>query len=286
MSICYLNGQFLPLEQASVSVMDRGFLFGDGVYEVVPVFAGRPFRLTEHLQRLHYSLAQIELPSPYSDEQWASLFDELIERNGGGDQALYLQLTRGVAPVRAHRFPDEVTPTVFAMTRAIAPAAQQIPAPITAVTAEDIRWARCDIKSTSLLGNVLLTQQAIDADAQEVLLEREGLVWEGGSSNLFAVLDGKLFTPPKCHEILGGITRDLLVELAVAHHLKVVEAPIPTARLADAEELWITSSTREMVAVTELNGRAVANGEIGPIYKQLWAWYCDYRDTYMRPLHN
>lgn len=273
MGTVYLNGRFLPVEQAQVPVMDRGFLFGDGVYEVIPVFGGRCFRLDEHLDRLDYSLGETRIPAPLSRAQWAAVCERLIAEGGGGDQAIYLQITRGVAAQREHRFPETCTPTVFAMSRAIAAPPSTPPEPIAAITVADIRWARCDIKSTALLGNVLMTQQALDAGAREALLVREGCVWEGASSNLFAVHGDVLYTAPKGRHILGGITRDLIVELVRQHGLECREMALPTALIAAASELWISSSTREMVPVTTLDGRTVGAGEIGPVYRRVWGWY-------------
>lgn len=282
MSTVYLNGEFLPLEQARIPVLDRGFLFGDGVYEVIPVFGGQPFRLDEHLGRLSYSLGQCRIREPHTAEQWHSILEQLIAIHGGNDQAIYLQVTRGVAPGREHAFPEGVTPTVFAMSRPIPQPPEQPPAGVQAVVLPDIRWARCDIKSISLLGHVLLTQDAIEAGAREALLVRDGCVWEGASSNLFAVIDDTLITPPKGPYILGGITRDLLVELGRARGLRCEEAAIPEASLRRASELWITSSTREMVPVLQLDGEVVGSGQAGPVFRQLWDLYRDFRASFIR----
>lgn len=276
----YLNGEYLPVERAQVSVMDRGFLFGDGVYEVVPVFGGRCFRIKEHLDRLDHSLRETGIPQPLTHAQWQVVFDTLIAANGGANQAIYLQVTRGPTAVREHKFPEHCTPTVFAMTRALAAMPEQAPAPIAAISMPDIRWDRCDIKSTSLLGSVLMTQQALDAGAREAILLRDGLVLEGASSNVFAVLDGVLYTAPKDHHILAGITRDLIVELVQQRGLVFLEQALPVARLADASEIWISSSTREMVAVTQLDGKPVGNGQPGPVYQQVWDWYRAFRQNF------
>jgi D-alanine transaminase len=276
----YLNGRFLPIEQAQISVMDRGFLFGDGVYEVIPVFGGRCFRLDEHLDRLDYSLRETRIPVPLTRPEWAAICTRLIDAAGGGDQAVYLQISRGPAPQREHRFPGACAPTVFAMTRAIPAPSAPPPAPIAAITVADIRWARCDIKSTALLGNVLMTQQALDAGAQEALLVRDGCVWEGASSNLFAVHGGVLYTAPKGRYILGGITRDLIVELVRQQGLECREEALSTAALAAAGELWISSSTREMVPVTALDGRPVGAGEVGPVFRRVWDWYRAFRQQF------
>jgi D-alanine transaminase len=277
MGTVYLNGRFLPQEQAQISVMDRGFLFGDGIYEVIPVFAGRCFRLTEHLDRLAYSLRETQIAEPLDRAQWQTIFETLIEAYGGGDQAIYLQVTRGVAAAREHKFPADCPPTVFVMSRVLAPVPEQPPAPIAAIAIEDIRWQRCDIKSTSLLGSVLMTQQALNAGAREAILLRDGFVLEGASSNVFAVLDNVLYTAPKDRQILAGITRDLIVELVQQHGLPFREQALPAADLSRVSELWISSSTREMVPIVELDGRSIGGGATGPVFARVWQWYRQFR---------
>ncbi|MFT3929631.1 MAG: D-amino acid aminotransferase [Spongiibacteraceae bacterium] len=277
MGTVYLNGEYLPVEQAKISVMDRGFLFGDGVYEVIPVFGGKPFRVEEHLHRLEYSLRETGIPQPLTSLQWREVFERLISAYGGGDQAIYLQITRGVAPQREHKFPQQCTPTVFAMSRQLAAPPAEIPAPISCISIPDIRWQRCDIKSISLLGSVMMTQQAIAAGASEAILTRDGLVLEGASSNVFAVVDGVLHTAPKSRQILAGITRDLIVELAQQHGLHLREEAVSIDQLHAASEVWISSSTREMVPVATLDGRPLGNGSAGPIFKQVWTWYRAFR---------
>ncbi len=282
MGTVYLNGEYLPLELAKVSVMDRGFLFGDGVYEVIPVFGGKAFRVDEHLQRLDYSLRETGIPQPHTPAQWRALFERLIALTGegGGDQAIYLQITRGVAAQREHKFPQPCVPTVFAMSRVLAAAPAEIPEPIACIAVPDIRWQRCDIKSISLLGSVMLTQQAVAAGAREAILVRDGVVLEGASSNVFAVVDGVLRTAPKDKHILAGITRDLIVELARQHGLDVREEAVTIAQLHAASEVWISSSTREMVPVATLDGRRVGNGGAGPIFKRIWQWYRAFRSKF------
>jgi D-alanine transaminase len=280
----YLNGEYLPVELAKVSVMDRGFLFGDGVYEVIPVFGGKGFRVDEHLRRLDYSLRETGIPQPLTHEQWRAIFTALIafsagEDVNGGDQAIYLQITRGVAAQREHKFPQPCVPTVFAMSRVLAAPPAEIPAPIVCIAVRDIRWQRCDIKSTSLLGGVLLTQQAAMAGAREAILVRDGVVLEGASSNVFAVIDGVLHTAPKSQHILAGITRDLIVELAQQHGLKLREEAVTLEQLRSASEIWISSSTREMVPVATLDSHRVGNGKVGPIFRQVWQWYRAFRST-------
>ncbi|QSA97076.1 D-amino acid aminotransferase [Methylococcus sp. EFPC2] len=263
--IVYLNGEFLPLAQAKISVLDRGFLFGDGVYEVIPVYGGKPFRLAEHLARLNNSLAGLRIVSPLGDAEWEALFARLIE--GEDDQSIYLQITRGAPPKRDHAFPkDPVPPTVFAMCTPIAP----IPAQgVSAITVPDIRWQWCHIKAITLLGNVLLRQQAVEQGCAEAILVRDGYAIEGAASNLFAVVDGILMTPPKGHDILPGITRDLVVEIAHDNGIALEERKIAFDELKRASEVWVTSSTREVLPIVELDGVKVGDGIPGPLWARV-----------------
>jgi len=277
--LVYLNGEFLPLGEAKVSVLDRGFLFGDGVYEVIPVYGGKPLRLAEHLERLGNSLAGIRMTPPLSAEQWEAVFQRLIQ--GEEDQSIYLQVTRGVGARRDHAFPPGVAPTVFALCTPIAP----IPASgVKAITVPDIRWQWCHIKAITLLANVLQRQQAVDEGCAEAILVREGFAIEGAASNLFAVVDGVLLTPPKGHDILPGITRDLVVELAQANAIPLEERKITLAELNRAEEVWVTSSTREVLPIVELDGRAVGSGEPGPIWARMNALYQQRKEQLRRGL--
>ena len=266
--IVYLDGEFLPLSQAKVSVLDRGFLFGDGVYEVMPIYGGKPLRLAEHLRRLADSLAGIRLAAPLSDAQWEAVFQRLIQ--GEEDQSIYLQITRGAGPRRDHAFPRGVAPTVFALCTPISP----IPASgVKAITVPDIRWQWCHIKAITLLANVLQRQQALDEGCAEAILVRDGFALEGAASNLFAVLGGRLLTPPKGNDILPGITRDLVVELAQANAIALEERKIGLDELRRAEEVWLTSSTREVLPVVELDGQPVGAGEPGPLWARMNALY-------------
>jgi D-alanine transaminase len=277
-SLVYLNGEFLPLADARISVMDRGFLFGDGVYEVIPVYGGRPFRLAEHLSRLEDSLRGIRMAPPLGESDWSAIFQRLIQCDH--DQSIYLQVTRGVAPKRDHAIPDDIAPTVFAMCTPIAP----LPTDgIRAVAVQDIRWQWCNIKAITLLANVLLKQQAIDQDCTEAILVSDGHAVEGAASNLFVVLDGVLVTPPKGRELLPGITRDLVLELASANGLAAVERPITVAELKSASEVWLTSSTREIMPVIELDGVAVGSGRPGPVWAQVQDLYRAYKETLRQP---
>ncbi|WP_419599797.1 D-amino acid aminotransferase [Thiolapillus sp.] len=272
--LIYLNGGFLPQEQAHVSVMDRGFLFGDGVYEVIPAYAGLPFRLKEHLQRLNASLEAIRMSPPLSDEQWWAVFGQLLAQRGNADQQIYLQVTRGAYGKRLHAIPEEVTPTVMAFATDLAVRDPDlVKQGMSVITLDDIRWERCNIKAITLLANILSQQQARDESAQEAILVRDGLANEGTASNLFIVKEGLIITPPKSQHLLPGITRDLVLELAREAGLPYAEASISVAELENAEEIWITSSTKEVMPVTRLNGRPVDNGHPGPIWEKMDALY-------------
>jgi D-alanine transaminase len=279
MSIVYLNGQFLPPEQAMVSVMDRGFLFGDGVYEVIPAYGGKPFRLEGHLKRLHNSLEAIRIPPPLSDAQWRTVLEELLRRNPGEDQSIYLQVTRGVMSKRDHAFDASLVPSLFAM---VSPIAASDPAVardgVTAVTLKDIRWQSCHIKAITLLPNVLLRQQAIDAGAVEAILIKDGYATEGAASNLFIVKHGLLITPAKGPHLLPGITRDLILELAANHAIPYREADVSIEDLIHAEEIWLTSSTKEILPVTVLDDKPVADGKPGALYRRMSELYLEYKE--------
>jgi D-alanine transaminase len=258
-------------------VFDRGFLLGDGVYEVIPVYNSRPFRLTQHMARLQNSLNGVRMQNPYTEAEWSEVIQHLVEVNGGGDQAVYLQVTRGVAP-RDHVFPEGVEPTAFVMTNPIKPLPVSYKAEgIKAITVEDIRWAQCDIKAITLLPNSLLRQQAQDAGAQEALLIRDGLMTEGSASNSYAVIDGVLYTAPKDEKVLPGITRDLVLELAVSAGIEVKEEPVSLEALRAADEIWISSSTREVLPVTVLDNQAVGTGKPGPVWQKIDTLYQQYK---------
>ena len=281
MSQVYLNGAFMAPQDAHISPLDRGFLFADGIYEVIPAYNGVLFRFDEHLIRMERSLAEVAINNPYSREKWHGLCEELITRNGGGNLSVYLQITRGATDKRDHAFPNPpVAPTVFMMTGNIAVPAADSPDTATgskAITLDDIRWARCDIKSVSLLPNSLLRQQAVEAGASEAILLRDGFVTEGSASNVFIVLDGTVVTPPKSHAILGGITRDLVVELCQRHHIPVEEREITESQLRQAHEIWVTSSTKEVVPIIQLNNAPVGSGQPGPVWKTLARHYVSFK---------
>ncbi len=274
----YLNGAFVAPEQATISVMDRGFLFGDGVYEVIPAYAGRPLREREHLQRLDQSLEAIGLEPPLSPAEWASIFQRLLSAAPAADQSLYLQVTRGVALTRDHRFPTAPIPTVLAMAKPMMPRDPVVAAQgVAAVTRDDIRWLRCDIKATALLAAVLLRQAAEEAGAEEAILVRDGWALEGSTSNLFMVRDQRLFTPPKGPLLLAGITRDLVLELAGIAGIPVEERNIGVEELGAADEVWISSSTREVMPVTRLDGTLVGTGRPGSLWQRIDACYQDFK---------
>lgn len=287
MSTVYLNGEFLPLTEAKVSVMDRGFLFGDGVYELIPIYSGRPFRLAEHLQRLTASLAGIRIANPMALEQWSSTILDLAARTeaeNGKDQSLYLQVTRGAdLTKRNHAFPKDVAPTVFMMAEAlVTPPDEQRQQGIATVSSADIRWQRCDLKAISLLANCLLRQQAVEAGCAETILFRDGFLSEGAASSIFVVRNGMLLAPPKSHLMLPGITYDVVLELAAAHGLPHEVRDILEDEVRSADELWLTSSTKEVLPIVSLDGKPVGSGRPGPLAATMYAWYQDFKAHVMR----
>ncbi|MBX3675849.1 MAG: D-amino acid aminotransferase [Rhodocyclaceae bacterium] len=283
MQTAYLNGTLLPLSEARVSAMDRGFLFGDGAYEVIPVYSRRPFRLAEHLRRLRQTLDGIRLDNPHDDAAWARLIGEIIARNDGEDQSVYLQITRGADTRRNHAFPASVTPTVFVMSEPLlTPPPAQRETGIAAVSAPDMRWLRCDLKTTSLLANCLLRQLAVDAGCVETILFRDGYMTEGAASNIFAMKAGVMLAPPKNHLMLPGITYDVVLELAAAHGLPCEVRDVSEDEARAADELWMTSSTKEVLPITLLDGRAIGTGQPGPAFRNMYAWYQEFKQTVMR----
>lgn len=269
--VVHLNGRFLPLAEARLSPLDRGFLFGDGVYEVIPAYAGRLFHLPAHLKRLQYSLDGIRLKNPHSDSQWTKLLEDLVLKNGGGNQAVYLQVSRGADAGRDHSFPTSVAPTVYAMGSPLSPLPEELKTRGARVmTIADFRWHRCDIKCTALLGNVLLRQQATDAGCHEAILLRDGHATEGTASGLIIVKNGVLVTAPDGPELLPSITRDVVLELAERAGIPCRRAVIPVADLDRAEEIWFVSSTREVYPVTEVDGKPAGGGKPGPLWKQVY----------------
>jgi D-alanine transaminase len=280
----YLNGKFMPIEEAYVPVLDRGFIFGDGVYEVIPVYSRQAFRLAEHLKRLQASLDGIRLPNPHTPAEWTKLINELIERNAGDDQYLYLHITRGVAR-RDHAFPQPaVAPTVFMMSSPLSPpAAALLASGVSAVTATDNRWLRCDIKAISLLPNVMLRQLAVDAGCAETILIRDDqFMTEGAASNIFVVKNGTLLAPPKDNLMLPGITYDVVLELAAANQIPFQVRRIARQEIFTADELLLTSSTKEVLPITRVDGQAVGNGKPGPMFARLNTLYQNFKREVMR----
>lgn len=282
--VAWLNGAYLALADARISPLDRGFLFGDGVYEVIPCYNGTLFRLEQHIERLQRSLAAIHLPSPHTPAEWAQILGGLVQRNGAGHQSLYLQITRGAPPQRDHRFPAHCPPTVFAYATTLDDPDTRTPAAetgIRCITCDDIRWSRCDIKAVTLLANVLLREQARQAGCDEAILIHNGWVTEGATSNLFVVSDGDILTPCAGPDILGGITRDLVIELAARHGLSLQETFIDPRLLQQADELWISSSTRGVRPVVELDGKPVGDGRPGPVWRKMADHYAAFRRALM-----
>jgi D-alanine transaminase len=272
--IVYINGEYLPQSQARVSVLDRGFLFGDGVYEVIPVFAGKPLRLNEHLERLQRSMSRVSLKSPLTQRQWEEIFRALLEKNPGGDRSIYLQVTRGAAPIRDLSCVADIEPTVFVMVNEIKPVDYaKLEQGIEAITVDDFRWKACDIKSVSLIANVMIRLHANARNVMDAIMVRGGLVTEGTASNIFVVHKGIISTPPKSDCLLPGITRDLVIELALENGLKIEERDIKQEELETADEIWLTSSTREIAPVVKLDYRVVGNGVAGDYWKKIIALY-------------
>ena len=272
--LAYVNGNYVPREQACLPLTDRGLLFGDSVYEVIPAYGALPFRVSHHLDRLDRSLAAIHLDNPLARNDWRQVFERLAGQYPGEDQSIYLQVTRGDYPVRNHVIPDQVTPNVFAFTTCLPSLSRErAAAGISAITLDDIRWHRCDIKATTLLAHVLARAQADSEGADEAILVRDGQAMEGTASNLFIVSNGLLITPPDGAELLPGITRDLVLELAEDAGIAYAQASIGLPELETAEEIWLTSSTREIAPVVRLNGRPVGDATAGELWYRMDALY-------------
>lgn len=271
---CLLDGALVSSGAARISPFDRGFLFGDGIYEVVPCYSGRPFRLQAHFDRLQAGLDALEIPNPYSRARWAELIQALIAANGGGDMGMYLEVTRGTEPGRDFLPRPGINPTVFGFCwRLAATRPEQLERGIVAVTLEDIRWLRCDIKSVALLGPVMLRMESKRRDADEAILVRGGRLAEGSSSAVFVVNDGRVATPPASHERLPSITRLVVDDVLVALGLPSAVREIDRDELHKCDEVWIASSTREVMPVTLLDGRALGTGKPGPIWRRVFAEY-------------
>ncbi len=275
--IAHFNGKLLPLDQIWISPLDRGFVFGDGVYEVIPVYDGVALRAREHFERLQRSMDEIGLANPHSVGDWMRLADELL-RHHPGDQAVYIQVTRGAPQKRDHVIPKGLQPTVFMMSNPMTtPSREAIDNGVACVTSRDFRWEKCHIKSTSLLGNVLARQISVEAGATETILFRDGFLTEASSSNVFVVKNGVVLAPPRDNLILMGITYDLVMQLARDGAVKLEMRQVPEAEVRTAEEIWLSSSTKEVLAVTTLDGKPVGGGKPGPIFKRMHALYQDHK---------
>ena len=278
----FLNGKFLPIEQAMVPVLDRGFIFGDGVYELIPVYSRAPFRMDDHLARLERSLGAVRIKNPYTREKWREIILQLVAQQPWDDQAVYFQVTRGVAK-RDHAFPAGVEPTVFVMCNPLVnPPRELVEKGGIAVSAVDNRWLRCDIKSISLIGNCLLRQVSADAGAQETILFRDGKLTEASASNVFVVKRGVLLSPPKSNLILPGITYDVVTEIAQAGKIPLEFRDITEAEVRNADEVWVTSSSKEILAIVTLDGKPVGDGRPGPLFKRAYALYQEFKAKVMR----
>lgn len=272
-ALVYLNGEFQSLSEARIPVLDRGFIFGDGIYEVIPVYGRNMFRAKQHMARLFRSLDAIGIPNPHAEETWMTLIQKVMDAHPSDDQMVYLQVTRGVAK-RAHAFPKEVTPTVFIMTNPLVlPSAQVRADGVACVTMEDRRWLHCEIKSISLLGNVLAAQHAAESGVTESIQFRDGWLTEGSSSNVWVVRNGVMMGPPKDHLILEGIRYGLLQELCEQHGIPFESRKITKEEVFAADELMISSATKEILPVVRLDAQTIGNGAPGPIYQQLYAAY-------------
>ncbi len=278
----HLNGEYLPLEQARVPVLDRGFIFGDGIYELIPAYSRHPFRLAQHLARLQASLHAVSIANPHSDAAWAEIIRRIIAANPWEDQGVYLQVTRGVAP-RDHSFPRQLAPTVFVMANPlVTPPQSQVENGGAAITLEDFRWLRCDIKSISLLGNCMLRTAAADAGCVEAILLRDGYVTEASASNVFIVQGGAAIAPPKSRLMLPGITYDVVLEILHGNGLRHEVRPVTQAELKSAEEVWVTSSSKEVLAITTLDGAPVGAGRPGPVFHRVYPLYQQFKARVMR----
>jgi D-alanine transaminase len=267
---CYLNGSLMPLREARVSPLDRSFLFGDGVYEVIPARAGQARGLAANLARLSNSLHELRIRNPLSEQQWTGIVQQLISANGGGDLYVYLQVSRGAEYGRNHAPLPDIEPTVFGFCAPLPlPTAQVLEHGVACITGPDTRWARCDIKSVALLANVLLRQQAVEAGASEIILLRDGNLTEASASSVEVIVNGEIRTPPNSPSLLPGTTRGLIEELADQHGIPRRVTAVTEAQLRAADEVWLTAATRGVVAVTTLDGVPVGSGKPGPLWRRM-----------------
>jgi len=278
--LCYLNGEYVPLREARISPLDRGFLYSDGVYEVMPVYDGRPFRFESHADRLTRSLAGIQMEDPHTRGEWREIFSTLITRNGGGNQYVYWQVTRGAEFGRNHAPLPKIPRTVFAFCAPLpVTSATVLENGVTCVTTDDTRWARCDIKSVSLLANILLRQEAVDANAAETILLKDGQLREASSSAVHVVLGGVIVSPPRSRAILPGTTRSAMEEVAANAGLTYRSEPVSEQQLRSADEIWISAATREVQPVTQLDGKPVGTGKPGPVWRRIHDGWQRYKQS-------
>ena len=265
----YLNGEYMPIEEARIPVLDRGFIFGDGIYEYVPVFDRMPFRLHEHYARLVKSLATVKIPNPFTEAQLGAVVHKLIDAHPWPNQGVYVHITRGVAP-RDHSFPPDITPTVFVMSNPLAPTSRKhLEEGLSVVVREDIRWLRCDVKSISLLGHCMLRTEATEEGCDEVILVRDGFLTEASASNILIVSNDMVLSPPRNNLILAGISYDVVLTLLRENNIRHEIRPVTEDELRNAEEIWITSSTKDVLAVTRMDGKAVGTGKPGPLFARV-----------------
>ncbi len=285
MTIAFLNGDYLPLEEARISPMDRGFLFGDGIYEVIPSYGGRLVGFAPHIERMHDGMNAIEILSPHSNQQWREICETLAQRNGAGNLGIYLQVSRGADTKRHHAYPTGITPTVFGFTFDIPaePTADRSSAKTLKVASgEDKRWQRCNIKSVALLGNVMHFQQGAADGKDEILLYNKAHnVTEGAACNVFIVKDGTVITPPLDHQILPGITRHIALDILHKYSdIPVEERSVSMEEARHADEIWFSSSTKELIAVVELDGSPVGDGRPGPVWEQAQTLFTEHKYDY------
>jgi D-alanine transaminase len=278
----FLNGEFMPIEEAKVPVLDRGFIFGDGIYELVPVYSRAPFRLDGHLARMERSLSEVKIPNPYTRAEWTRIIEQMIEKQPFDDQGVYWQITRGVAK-RDHAFPKNVTPTVFMMSNPLVnPSKEVIENGGKAVSSQDFRWHRCDLKTISLIGNCMLRQLSAEEGAVETLLFRDGKLTEASASNAYIVKNGVIATPPKDNLILPGITLDVVFDIVKRGNLPIEVREISEAEVFGADEVWVTSSSKEIVAIVDLDAKRIGSGKPGPVFRKAWQLYQDFKNEVMR----
>ena len=278
----FLNGEFMPMEEARVPVLDRGFIFGDGIYELVPVYSRTPFRLEGHLARMERSLSEVKIANPYSRAEWTKIIEQMIDKQSFDDQGVYWQITRGVAK-RDHAFPKNVRPTVFMMSNPLVnPSKEVVENGAKAVSAQDFRWQRCDLKTISLIGNCMLRQLSAEEGAVETILFRDGKLTEASASNAYIVKDGVIATPPKDNLILPGITLDVVFDIVKRANLPMEVREIAEAEVFGADEVWVTSSSKEIVAIVDLDGKTIGTGKPGPVFRKAWQLYQDFKSEVMR----